>query len=241
MQIIICDDSKEDRDFLKQNIHAYGLGAGIDYIIREFECAETLLESVKNGSVCPNILFMDIYMDGMNGMDAVKELKTQGFQGAVIFTTTSETHSIESYKIMADGYLLKPYSREEFNCNFDRVVRVYLESFKTISFLCERLEFRIFLKDLEFVVSAPRGSFLHAKGKILRTTKSVSEFVQELGKEVNFLQCHRSCLVNLNYVDRVETDFVQMKSGAKAPLAMQSRQIVKKAAADYFFMKMRED
>lgn len=241
MQIVICDDSAESRDDLRKRIRCYGSVVGLDYVIEEFESAEGLLAFVKQGNVYPDILFMDIYMGGMSGMDAAKALMAGGFKGAVIFTTSSESHAVQSYQIMADGYLVKPYLQKEFDHYFKRAVQGYTKSFKTVSFLCDRLEFRVFLKDLEFIETTERGSLIHAKGEILRTTKSVSEFLDDLEKEENFLQCHRACLINLNYVDKVEEDCVRMKNGARAPLALRNRQAVKKAVADYFFLKMREE
>lgn len=241
MQIVICDDLKEERTALREHIHSFSLTAGLDYVIEEYENSESLLAAVKQDKRYPDIVFMDIYMSGMTGMEAAKELMTDGFSGAIIFTTTSESHAIESYKLMADGYLLKPYTQEEFNLNFERVMRSYTESFKTVSFPHDRLEFRVFQKDLEFVEAAARGSLLHAKGETVRTTKSLTEFASELLQEEYFLQCHRGCIVNLNFVKKVETDHVLMKNGEKAPLAMQSRQAFKKAVSDYFFLKMRED
>lgn len=241
MQIVICDDLKEERATLREHIHSFSLTAALDYTIEEYESAECLLNAVKYGDICPDIIFMDIYMEGMTGMDAAKQMMADGFSGALIFTTTSDSHSIESYKIMADGYLLKPFTRSEFNSNFERAVRNYIESFKTVSFLCDRLEFRLYQKDLEFVESTARGSYLHAKGETLRTSKLIAEFAKELLQEEYFLQCHRSCIVNLNFVAKVESDHVLMKSGEKAPLAMQNRQAFKKAVSDYFFLKMRND
>lgn len=241
MQIVICDDLKEARDALREHIHAFSLSVVLDYVIEDYENAESLLAAVRRGKVHPNILFMDIYMDGMSGMDAVKLLIAEGFSGSVIFTTTSESHSIESYKIMADGYLLKPYTREDFNRNFERAVRNYTESFKTISFLCDRLEFRIFLKDLEFVESARRNSLLHTKTQTLRTSKSVAAFAEELAVENCFLHCHRSYIVNLNFVAKVEDDHLRMKNGDKVPFTIRNKKAIKKAVSDYFFLKMRED
>lgn len=239
MQIVICDDLKEERDVLREYISSYSCAEVLDYVIEEYENAETLLAKVKRGKVHPDILFMDIYMAGMSGMEAVKHLKADGFSGAVIFTTTSESHAVESYKIMADGYLVKPYTREEFNRNFKRAIGNYAERFKTVSFLCDRLEFRVFLKDLEYVEAASRGCMLHARGEIISTTKSLGDFAAELLTDSCFLRCHRGCIVNLNYVERVEADHILMKNGAKAPLTIKDRPSVKKAVSDFFFLKMR--
>lgn len=239
MQIAICDDLKAERNTLREYIDSYSCAEVLDYVIEEFENAESLLAEIKRGQVSPDILFMDIYMDGMSGMEAVKLLKAEGFLGAVVFITTSESHAVESYKIMADGYLVKPYSRDDFNQNFKRAIGSCLERFKTVSFLCDRLQFRVFLKDLQYVEAAMRGSLLHVKGETISTTKSLTDFAGELTTEDCFLRCHRGCIVNLNYVARVEDDHILMKDGAKAPLTIKDKPSIKKAVFDYFFLIMR--
>lgn len=241
MQIVICDDVAEERQTLRENICSCGNELSLDYVIEEFESAEDLLTAVRNGGLYPDILFMDIYMKGMTGVDAVRLLFAEGFSGSVIFITTSKSHAIESYELMADGYLVKPYSADSFRRNFQRAAQGYAKSFKTISFTCDRLEFRVFLKDLEYIQSHERGSILYVRGEALKTSKSVSTFARELYAEDNFLRTHQSCIVNLNFVEKVEEDFVRMKSGAKAPLTLRNRQTVRKSATDYFFLKMRED
>lgn len=241
MYIAICDDLKIERKVLLDYIYSYSCAELLDYVIEEFENAETLLTKVKMGILCPDILFMDIYMDGITGMEAVKLLKAEGFSGAVIFTTTSESHAVESYKIMAEGYLVKPYTKEDFERNFKRAIGSYNNCFKSISFLSDRLEYRVFLKDLEYVEAASRGCLLHVKGKTITTSKSLVNFAEELDMEDCFLRCHRGCIVNINYVARIEDDHILMKDGAKAQLTIKNQPSIKKAISDYFFMKMRED
>lgn len=240
MQIVICDDLEDERSALRRHIHAFAISEGLDYVIEDYDNAESLLADVKSGKIRPDIVFMDIYMEGMSGMEAAKQMIADGFSGGVIFTTTSESHSIESYKMMADGYLLKPYTREEFNRNFERALRGYTESFKTVSFPCDRLEFRVYQKDLECIQSNGRGSILYAKGEIIRTTKSVAEFNEELSEEASFFRCHQSCLINLNFVTSVEEECVIMNCGVQAPFVLKNKGVVKKAVSDYFFLKMRE-
>lgn len=241
MQIVICDDLKAERDSLREHIFSYSCSEILDYVIEEYESAEHLLDDVKKDRIHPDILFMDIYMDGISGMNAVKAMKADGFSGIVIFTTTSESHAVESYKIMALGYLVKPYTREEFNRNFAKAVEDYSASHKTISFPCKRLHYTLFQRDLEFVETASRGCLLHAKGQQIPTTKPLADFVTELSGEDCFLRCHRGCIVNLNFVACVEADHILMKSGARAPLTMKDRPSISKAVSDYFFLKMREE
>lgn len=239
MKIVICDDIKEDRDILRQYIDSYGGSIGLDYVIEEFESSKNLINAVKRKRVQPDIIFMDIYMDGIDGMEAVKLLKSDGYNGEVVFITTSPNHAVESYKVMANGYLLKPYTQEEFILTFKRIVKNYNKDFKAVSFYCNRLLFSVLLKDLEYIKSVDRSTVVHARGEEFRTTKTVTEFVKELQTQGNFLQCHRSCLINLNYVQSIDVDSIQMKSGEVVPLAKQNYSKVKSTAMNCFFLKMR--
>lgn len=241
MQIVICDDLKNERDILREHIHSYSRIELLDYVIEEFENAESLLLAIENKKISPDILFMDIYMDGITGIDAVKLLKEKGFTGVIIFTTTSESHSIDSYRLMADGYLLKPYTKTEFNQFFKKAVGNYVENYKIISFPCDRIEYQMFQKDLEFVETQNRGSLIHGKGVAMRTTMTIAEFAKKLTPEECFLQSHRGCIVNMNYVAKVEEDHILMKNGKKAPLTLRDRASIKKSVSDYFFLKMREE
>lgn len=241
MRIVICDDQQQERQALRERIHSCGSALALDYVIEEFDSGEGLLAAYEGGRLRPDLLLMDIYLGGITGTETVRKLLDLGFQGGVIFTTTSESHAIESYEMMADGYLVKPYSEESFRRNFQRAAENYAKSFKTLSFPCDRLLFRVFLKDLEFIESAGRGSVVHAKGEQLKTTKSVSQLARDLAEENCFLRTHQGCIVNLHFVERVEEDCVRMKSGARAPLALRNRQGVRKAATDFYFLKMRED
>lgn len=241
MQIVICDDLKVERDVLRAYIGSYSCQEVLDCVIEEYENAESLLSQIKNGGTTPDILFMDIYMGGMTGIEAVKALKNDGFSGTVIFITTSESHAVESYRLMADGYMVKPYTEEEFHNNFAKALGKYTASHKTLVFSRDRINYTLLQKDLEFVEAAARGSLLHAKGKSIPTTKPLADFAADLALEDCFLRCHRSCIVNLNFVERVEADHILMKNGAKAPMTMKDKTAFKKAVSDYFFLKMRED
>lgn len=239
MQIVICDDIKTERDTLREHIFSYSCTEVLDYVIDEYENAVCLLDDIKKRKICPDILFMDIYMDDITGIDAVKTLKADGFSGTVIFTTTSESHAVESYKIMAQGYLVKPFAREEFYSNFEKAVKEYNHSHKTLTFPCNRLQYTLLQRDLEYVETVPRGCLLHAKGEVLSTTKSISDFAAELLKENCFLRSHRGCIVNLNFIAQVTDDHILMISGAQVPYTIKDRSAIKKAVSNYFFLKMR--
>ena len=72
------------------------------------------METEDNGAVF-DLIFLDIYMGGITGMDTAKELRQLGASAPVIFLTTSPDFAVESYEVNAAGYLLKPIQLEKLS------------------------------------------------------------------------------------------------------------------------------
>lgn len=80
---------------------------------------------------------MDIYMGEKNGMTAAKELRSLGYTGGFVFSTTSLDFGIESYDVEAAGYLVKPYSYDKFLTAMKRCHELWERVMKSISFTCD--------------------------------------------------------------------------------------------------------
>ena len=112
MDIAIVDDEPLVRQQLEQMLKEYlyhhypKLMPTASFL--EFSNAEDFLpiEQARKFS----LIFMDIYMDELNGMDAIRQLRQAGCNTPVIFLTNSTEHLLEGYSVFAAGYLVKPLS-----------------------------------------------------------------------------------------------------------------------------------
>ena len=80
--------------------------------------------------------FCDIYMNGMDGMSAARQLRQRGSACRIVFVTSSDSFAVEGYKVQAFRYLVKPYDTEELLARIralTRRPRSYLESGSTLS------------------------------------------------------------------------------------------------------------
>lgn len=238
MKIAICDDLSGERKIIREFLTRYEQEHNFEYMPYEYDSAESLIAGLSKEPA--DLIFLDIYMVGMTGMDAAKKLLAVGYGGHIIFITTSRDHAVDSYSIDADGYIVKPFSYEEFARRFDKVAKKWLNSFKSIAVKSDRLEFQIFLKDIEYIESGDHCSYIYAKGEPVRTTKLISQFDEELVGEPCFLRCHQSCIVNLNRVKKSDEEFIYLKSGKKLLMAIRHRQGIRKIIADYYWMQTRE-
>lgn len=106
MKIAICDDEKEFRDLIRVYIEDYLDTKEILYTIDTFDSGEMFLcegESIPENS----IIFLDINMEGMDGITTAKKIRERGINSYIVFVTAYIDYSLEGYKVGAVRYLLK--------------------------------------------------------------------------------------------------------------------------------------
>ena len=111
MRIGICDDLQEDRNHLIALIRDYYGERGEQVELFEFESAEEMLAGWRDHWL--GCLFLDVYMDGISGMEAARRIRETDPNCMIVFTTTSPDHAIDSYEVRAADYLIKPFGAQE--------------------------------------------------------------------------------------------------------------------------------
>lgn len=159
-----------------------------------------------------DLMFVDINMPDLNGLDFVKSLKNKPF---IIFTTAYSEYALEGFKVDAVDYILKPISYDEFlravNKVRDRMMSTTAATAETVTMSKESLfvksEYkliRIQLTDISYIESANEYIQIH-----LDTEKPITTLVRlktieaELPKD-KFLRVHRSFIVNLDKVKVID-------------------------------------
>lgn len=111
MRIAIVDDLAKERASLHLRLEKILNLRSVCAEILEYESGEAFLAAEKEQRF--TAAFLDIYMDGMSGMDAARELRKMDTDCMLVFTTTSTDHALEGFQVRAMHYLVKPFSAEE--------------------------------------------------------------------------------------------------------------------------------
>ena len=111
-KIAVCDDVEVERFVLKRQLMSYFRLTGAKAEIREYVSGESLLADIEEGYIWPDLIFLDIYMGNLNGMDTARHLREMDVEAPIVFLTASPDYAVESYEVEAAGYLLKP-AREQ--------------------------------------------------------------------------------------------------------------------------------
>lgn len=203
VKIGICDDESEMRKPLRQILEQVLQLQGVEYLISESESGEELTAGISCLDI--DILFLDIEMRSLDGIETAKLLRKKGMKSIIIFVTAYPDFVFQGYEVHAFHYILKPYRKEkieevlrqalhELDLSKEqyfvieqkaRVIRIPLS--QTIAFQSDRRKVEALLEE-DFVAFYGR----------------IDEVCRELPS--CFIQIHNRYIVNLNYVTTLEKD-----------------------------------
>ena len=242
MYIVVCEDNQKDMDALCGWIDRFFKETHCAVDIITFESGESFLEKIdilKTKDV--KVVFTDIYMMGVSGVDVARKIRDIDDEMVIIFTTSSVSHGLDGYAVHAFQYLVKPFGYIEVKNVLDKCTKLFANSMRYIEVMSSRLVKRVLLKDILYIEICNHTCFIHTLSETVKTHLSLDEMAQLLDEQVacNFLRTHRSFIVNMRYIDDVaENDFL-LTSGAMIPISRSNRHEIKQAYMNYLFVQTR--
>ena len=120
MLIAIVDDIAEERVLLRTRLENILDQKNVEFHCYEYENGEAFPKASKEQDF--TVLFLDIYMNGANGIEIAREFRNTNKDCLLIFTTTSPDHALNGFKVRAMHYLVKPYTAEELSSLIDEIL-----------------------------------------------------------------------------------------------------------------------
>lgn len=113
MNIAVVDDLAVGRETLVNYLNEYFSERNINVTISDFSDAESFVTQFENNKY--NIIFFDIYMPGMSGIEAANTVRKTDSSVEIIFLSTSNNFACESYSVNAFCYLVKPITKMQLS------------------------------------------------------------------------------------------------------------------------------
>jgi Response regulator of the LytR/AlgR family len=238
MLICICDDFQADRLHIKKLINSYCVNESLDAEIISFDSGETLLKYYADKKPSFDIVFLDIYMGGKNGIQAARQIREYDSDCKIIFTTSSSEHALESFEVLPFNYLVKPILKPVFDSAFEKALRaIDKEKQKSLSFLTGSNIRTVYFKDVVYIGSNARLISIHTATGEDFSNKAKLDEIQKQINDRRFIRCHKSFLVNMDYVLSVEEYSFILLDGAKIPITQRYFAGNKKMFFDYVLEK----
>lgn len=214
MRALIVDDELLAREELRYLLEQQG---GID-IVGEGENGFDAVELCRD--LKPDLVFLDIQMPGRNGIEAAREIIRLDPPPAILFQTAYDEFALQAFEVAALDYLLKPISPERLKKSLARLLE-RRPSLADLERLVNNLSPRapkehkpipVYRGDAIIPLKQQEIIFVEARGKEVRIVSTRGEFnhsgafwqIEEQLTHPDFLQCHRSYLVNIAYVERID-------------------------------------
>ena len=112
IRIGIVDDEKQERDQLKQALARFGAENGTELNVQEFDCAAVYLAAQDRDF---DILFLDIDMPQMSGMELAEKIRETDQDVILIFCTNLQQFALNGYSVGALGFIVKPIQWYSFH------------------------------------------------------------------------------------------------------------------------------
>ena len=238
MRIAIVDDLADERTLLKTRLERQLALRGVQAELPEFENGESFLAAEKTQRF--SAAFLDIYMDGMSGMDAAKELRKTDADCLLIFTTTSTDHALEGFQVRALHYLVKPFSEEELSALLDELLARVPRPEPVLSVKVSGSEVRLRYRD---IVSAEHfAHMIHIRttaGKTLATRQSFKVFTGPLRKDPRFFVCGRGVIVNLEHAADFQDAAFCMTDGSRVYVSQELLKPARQAFMEFLLQRGR--
>ena len=232
--VAVCDDTEEERLQAAEYAGRFFDQEGIEVRIETYASGRELLESDREY----DLYLLDVLMPGMSGIDTAQALAEAKGHPVVVFITSSLESAVEGYRVEAAGFILKPVEEESFWATMERVVRRRLGVKKAVlPVVHNRVNVELPLERLAWFENRLHRVFVKlADGEILSVNQKLSELQLVLEPHSQFLRCHQSYLVNLDYVDKLEDSCFYMKDGQMIPI---SRNFYKQSKNAYYHYRLK--
>lgn len=250
LNIAIVEDEKAHAKVISGYIEKWAEDKEIKCRISEFPDAEGFLFEWEENRTW-DVIFLDIQMPGIGGMELARTIRRQDDRVAIIFATGITDYMQEGYEVAALHYLVKPVDAGKVAACMERVMEECRRKKKEQIFLLEaeditdgmpgeRKTIKLSASEIVYIESFAHDTELHTAGqRVYRDREGIGTWQKRLF-DSGFAGSHRSYLVNLLYVLRVEKKEVVLDTGEALPLSRRNQKEFNAAFIRYYSRYLKE-
>jgi len=216
MKIAVCEDEEVFSEQIVEYINEWAKEKSIFIETFTYITAEKFLDEWGD-SEDYDIIFIDIKMGKMNGMELAKFIRKTNNEIPLVFATSMKEYILKGYTVSAMQYLLKPVKKEDcFNClnrvlQTNKIKKYYLftDTDKTV---------RIPITEIIYIKMFSHTATIVTLKKEYEVRKTISQLLEELDDNL-FIKCHKSFIINIRHIESVSKSYATMSNDEEIPLS----------------------
>ena len=235
LNIAICEDDRDDCQKLHDFLQTYALHHDLLIQLTDFSNGEDFLSTHTQQPF--DIVFMDIYLTGMNGTDVIASGNYESLQ--TVFTTTSREFAIEAFNLNASHYLLKPITYEAIDKAMKRCLATKdVQHFRCLEIKTNQGLISLPVHQIIYIEVFNKLCSIHTEKNIFHTYSSLDSLFELLDSHT-FMRAQRSYIVNMNDIESFYFDHIVLSNGKEIMLSRNTRSELKKQYQQFLFRLAR--
>ncbi len=241
MKVAIVDDEPIYIDEMTKLCRKFEAESGETVTISSFSGGEAFLETF-----CPEayqVVFLDIFMNGMDGVETARRLREIDMHCFLVFLTSSDEFMPDAFSFHAFDYIVKPISDGQV-LRVLSDVRAHLPELPPyLEITCGRQTVPLLLSDIVSVVSDAHYLDIRTKNEEhFRCRMTVTRFLTLAGNDPRFLAANRGILVNADYIRSIDgkQGVCILTDGSMLPIRLRESQRLENALRQYHFSQIRK-
>ena len=237
-QIAVCDDEARESAYVKKYINEYMAEKRppFDINIDTFTSSSALSETITFGTEY-DMYVLDILMPGISGIELAKQIRKKQDKAVIIFLSSSEDFFPQAFDVYAFQYQIKPLNKEKFHEILDHAFSIFAKEIQHFLFAAKTGDVKLPLNQIIYAELSDRIVTIYLKdgrreqSAYLRT--SFEKLMEPLLNNSDFLHPHKSFIVNMAYVRRLDSQFFELMNGDIIPISRKRISEIKRTYTDY--------
>lgn len=240
MKIAICEDDTTQQNILTAALDSYRTPASDHVQYDVYHNGLDLLASINTHPY--DVLLLDILMPGFNGIETAREIRESNEKIPIIFLTTSQEFAVESYRVHAFDYLMKPVEQDALFETLDRAFTMTESTLeKSILVQTAKAVYALSLSQIEFVEINNRTLSFHLiDGTVKSISGRLSDYEDALLKHPEFLKIHRSYIINMDLMKALNQKSFITLTGNEVPISRNLLPAIQKRYIDHLHSAIRK-
>ena len=239
--IAVVDDKRTDSEKLQRAIHRWFTeNHNASRNVSCFPDGMSLLKVFEPEKF--HIVFMDILMDKINGIDTARKLRDSDSKLLLVFTTSSEEYAFDAFPLHPFDYVIKPCSPEKVGHVLSEAVKLLEAPEPALDAKVSRSTYRIPFRRISAVLSNDHFvEIVMSDGNCMLSSMRFGEAEEILMRDSRFLKCSRGVIINMDCVSSLTRDKseVIMSDGTRYGFKVRGRSEIIQTFTQYQISRMR--